>query len=63
MENNIPDFRNSQVAFESAISKGTFTEEHAVRVCAICKKKQILLEIGCICIQTKLKRLTTLKIN
>ena len=32
MENNIPDFRNPQVAFESAISKGIFTEEHAVRV-------------------------------
>ena len=27
MENNIPDFRNPQVAFESAISKGIFTEE------------------------------------
>jgi len=24
MENNIPDFRNPQVAFESAISKGVF---------------------------------------
>ena len=32
MTNNFPDFRNPQVAFESAISKGTFTEEHAVRV-------------------------------